>query len=49
MTTINFPAEELKAGENPIDAMIRETREESGLLVKPETVKVCVAGLPEHL
>ena len=34
-----FPGGGIEQGEDPIDAMIRETREESGLLVKPETVE----------
>ena len=34
-----FPGGGIEDGENPIDAMIRETREESGLVVKPETIK----------
>ena len=34
-----FPGGGIENGENPIDAMIRETREESGLVVKPETIK----------
>lgn len=34
-----FPGGGIKGGENPVDAMIRETREESGLIVNPETVK----------
>lgn len=34
-----FPGGGIESGENPIDAMIRETREESGLIVKPETIK----------
>lgn len=34
-----FPGGGIERGENPIDAMIRETREESGLVVKPETIK----------
>ena len=34
-----FPGGGIESGENPIDAMIRETREESGLVVKPETIK----------
>lgn len=34
-----FPGGGLEAGENPIDAMIRETREEAGLVVLPGTVK----------
>jgi len=34
-----FPGGGIESGEDPIDAMIRETREEAGLIVKPETVK----------
>lgn len=34
-----FPGGGIESGEKPIDAMIRETREESGLVVKPETIK----------
>ncbi len=34
-----FPGGGIERGENPIDAMIRETREESGLVVKSETIK----------
>lgn len=34
-----FPGGGIENGENPIDAMIRETREEAGLVVKPEKVK----------
>ena len=34
-----FPGGGIEKGENPVDAMIRETREESGLVVKPETIK----------
>lgn len=34
-----FPGGGIENNENPIDAMIRETREESGLVVKPETIK----------
>lgn len=34
-----FPGGGIERGENPIDAVIRETREESGLVVKPETIK----------
>lgn len=34
-----FPGGGIEAGENPVDAMIRETREESGLVVKPETIR----------
>ena len=34
-----FPGGGIEQGEDPIDAMIRETREESGLVVKPETVE----------
>lgn len=34
-----FPGGGIENGESPIDAMIRETREESGLVVKPETAR----------
>jgi len=34
-----FPGGGIENEENPIAAMIRETREEAGLVVKPETVK----------
>ena len=34
-----FPGGGIEDGENPVDAMIRETREESGLVVLPDTVK----------
>ena len=34
-----FPGGGIENGESPVDAMIRETREESGLVVKPETIK----------
>lgn len=34
-----FPGGGIENGENPVDAMIRETREESGLVVLPDTVK----------
>ncbi len=34
-----FPGGGIEKGEDPIDAMIRETREEAGLSVLPETVK----------
>ena len=34
-----FPGGGIEAGEDPVDAMIRETREEAGLIVKPETVR----------
>ena len=34
-----FPGGGIEEGENPVDAMIRETREEAGLAVIPETVK----------
>lgn len=33
-----FPGGGIEAGEDPVAAMIRETREEAGLLVLPETV-----------
>ena len=34
-----FPGGGIEGKESPVDAMIRETREEAGLVVKPETVK----------
>lgn len=34
-----FPGGGIEPGENPVDAMIRETREEAGLVVLPDTVK----------
>lgn len=34
-----FPGGGVEKGEEPIEAMIRETREEAGLLVLPETVR----------
>ncbi len=34
-----FPGGGIENGENPRDAMIRETREEAGLIVIPETVR----------
>lgn len=34
-----FPGGGIEGGESPVTAMIRETREEAGLVVKPETVK----------
>ena len=34
-----FPGGGIENGENPVNAMVRETREEAGLVVKPETVK----------
>lgn len=34
-----FPGGGIESGENPVDAMIRETREESGLVVLTDTVK----------
>ena len=35
-----FPGGGIEPGENPVDAMIRETREEAGLVAVPETVRV---------
>lgn len=34
-----FPGGGIENGENPVEAMIRETREEAGLIVEPESVK----------
>lgn len=34
-----FPGGGIEAGEDPVDAMIRETREEAGLAVLPDTIK----------
>ena len=34
-----FPGGGLEAGETPLDAMIRETREEAGLVILPDTVR----------
>ncbi len=34
-----FPGGGIEKGEDPVEAMIRETREESGLTVKPETIR----------
>ena len=34
-----FPGGGIENGENPVEAMIRETREEAGLVVVPESVK----------
>ena len=34
-----FPGGGIENGENPVEAMIRETREEAGLAVCPETIK----------
>ena len=34
-----FPGGGIEPGENPVDAMIRETREEAGLVAVPETVR----------
>ena len=34
-----FPGGGIEQGESPVDAMIRETREEAGLVVKLETVR----------
>ncbi|MBQ7146337.1 MAG: NUDIX domain-containing protein [Lachnospiraceae bacterium] len=34
-----FPGGGIEAGESPVQAMIRETREETGLVVIPETIR----------
>ena len=34
-----FPGGGIERGEDPVEAMIRETREEAGLLIVPETVR----------
>lgn len=34
-----FPGGGIEGNESPVEAMIRETREEAGLVVKPETVR----------
>ena len=34
-----FPGGGIEKGETPIEAMIRETREEAGLIIIPETIK----------
>ena len=34
-----FPGGGIEAGEDPVAAMLRETREEAGLVVRPETVR----------
>ncbi len=34
-----FPGGGIEQGEDPVESMIRETREEAGLIVKPETVR----------
>lgn len=34
-----FPGGGIEGEESPVDAMMRETREEAGLVVKPETVR----------
>ena len=34
-----FPGGGIEAGEDPIEAMIRETREEAGLVIIPESVR----------
>ena len=34
-----FPGGGIEEDESPVDAMIRETREEAGLIVKPESVR----------
>lgn len=34
-----FPGGGIERGEDPVAAMVRETREEAGLVVKPETVR----------
>ncbi len=39
MITINYLVGGIDSGESHIDALIREVREESGLLVKPDSIK----------
>ena len=34
-----FPGGGIQAGEDPVDALIRETREESGLVIRPESIR----------
>lgn len=34
-----FPGGGIEDGESPVAAMVRETREEAGLMVKPETIR----------
>ncbi|MBO5701826.1 MAG: NUDIX domain-containing protein [Clostridia bacterium] len=34
-----FPGGGIEAGEDPVDAMIRETREEAGLVIKSESIR----------
>lgn len=34
-----FPGGGIRDGENPVDAMIRETREEAGLVVLPDSIR----------
>lgn len=34
-----FPGGGIEKGEDPVDAMMRETREEAGLVVRPETIR----------
>ena len=34
-----FPGGGIEAGESPVEAMLRETREEAGIVVKPGTVR----------
>lgn len=37
--TYKFPGGGIESGEDPVEAMIRETREEAGLIVIPESIR----------